>query len=589
VRRRAIASLWGALRREPRRLIRLFGWSIAEAAPAFVIGHAIARAIEDGFAADRPWVGLSWLAVLGATWVVAAVGARQVLLAVAAIVEPYRDRLLTHVVNGALRQATTPARPPDTAAVARANLQVELVRDAFAAVITVIRSFAFTVVGVVLGMSTLTPEVLVLVLPPFTIGLGLFLLSLPALARRQREFILTDERTAETLTTMVGGLRDITACGAEGRVSANVDRQVADQAAAGRALAKVTAMRTLSLSVGGWLPIVAVLAGAPWLMRHGASAGVIIGTLAYVTQSLTPALHGLVQGLGVSGVRLMVSLGRILEPWDAAPEARQRPSRPSTKIADGPVRVEVENVTFAYGPHAQPVIAGLDLIVPERDHLAIVGPSGIGKSTLAALITGVLEPSAGRILVGGGRADRLDPAARVLIPQEAYVFRGTVLENLTYLARAPRGAAGETVAETVGEAVEEAVETVGMAELVRRLGGYTAEIDPGRLSAGERQLIALTRAYLAPAGLTILDEATCHLDPAAEARAEAAFARRDGTLIIIAHRITSALRARRVLLMDGTRVHLGTHKELVRAAPLYADLVGHWQPSDRAPEWELAP
>jgi ABC-type multidrug transport system fused ATPase/permease subunit len=569
-----VASLWGALRRDPSQLIRLCGWSIAETAPAFVIGLAIARAIEDGFAAARPWVGLGWLGILGASWLLAAVGARQVLLAVAAIVEPYRDQLLSHVVDRAVHQAAAVDRPPDTAAVARSNLQVELVRDAFATVITVVRSFAFTVVGVVLGMSTLTPEVLMLVLPPFIIGLGLFLLSLPALARRQREFILIDERTAETVTTMVGGLRDIAACGAQDRVISNVDRQVADQATAGRALARVTAMRTLSLAVGGWLPILTVLAGTPWLLRHGANAGVVIGTLAYVTQSLTPALHGLVQGLGVSAVRLMVSLNRILEAGDAAPEARRRPT---AKIVDGPPRVEVENVTFAYGPYAQPVIADLDLVVPERDHLAVVGPSGIGKSTLAALITGVLEPRAGRILVGGVRADRLDPAARVLIPQEAYVFRGTVLENLTYLARAPRGT------------VEEAVEAVGMADLVRQLGGYSAEIEPGELSAGERQLIALTRAYLTQAGLTILDEATCHLDPAAEARAEAAFARRDGTLIIIAHRITSAIRARRVLLMDGTRVQLGTHDELVRAAPLYADLVGHWQPPDRDHEPEFVP
>jgi ATP-binding cassette subfamily C protein len=223
------------------------------------------------------------------------------------------------------------------------------------------------------------------------------------------------------------------------------------------------------------------------------------------------------------------------------------------------------------------VIADLDLIVPGGDHLAVVGPSGIGKSTLAALITGVLEPRQGKILVGGVRADRLDPASRVLIPQEAYVFRGSVLDNLTYLARAPLSA------------VEDAAQTVGMTDLVRRLGGYSAEINPGALSAGERQLIALTRAYLAPVGLTILDEATCHLDPAAEARAEAAFARRDGTLIIIAHRITSALRARRVLLMDGTRVLLGTHSELLRAAPLYADLVGRWQPPHRDHEREFVP
>jgi ATP-binding cassette subfamily C protein len=241
------------------------------------------------------------------------------------------------------------------------------------------------------------------------------------------------------------------------------------------------------------------------------------------------------------------------------------------------VRVELEHVTFAYGPCSQPVIADLDLIVPERDHLAVVGPSGIGKSTLAALITGMLAPREGEILVGGVRADRLDPAARVLIPQEAYVFRGSLLENLTYLVSARQAADVPT------RDVAAAVAAVGMEELLDRLGGYSSELDPGALSAGERQLIALARAYLAgigpgQAGLTILDEATCHLDPAAEARAELAFARRPGTLIVIAHRISSAARARRVLLMDGTRVLQGTHEELIDAAPLYSDLVGHWRP-----------
>jgi ATP-binding cassette subfamily C protein len=154
----------------------------------------------------------------------------------------------------------------------------------------------------------------------------------------------------------------------------------------------------------------------------------------------------------------------------------------------------------------------------------------------------------------------------VLIPQEAYVFRGSLLENLTYLADAPRSA------------VDEAVAAVGMAALVDQLGGYSAEIDPGTLSGGQRQLIALARAYLAPARLMILDEATCHLDPAAEAHVETAFAHRAGTLIVVAHRLTSARRARRVLVMDGTRVLLGTHEELVSTDPLYADLAGHWQP-----------
>jgi len=567
------AVLVAALRRQPYQLVRLAGWSVAEAAPAFVIGHAIARAIDDGFAAGRPGVGLGWLAVLGAAWLVAAFGARQVLLAVAAIVEPFRDELYTHIVDDTVRRSALSGKGADTAAVARLNLQVELARDAFASVILVVRSFAFTVVGVVLGMLTLIPGVLALVLPPFLAGVCIFLISLPAMARRQRAFILADERTSESVTAMVGGLRDIVACGAQDRVGATVERRVTEQADAGRALARITAARTVSLGVGAWLPIVLILVGTPWLLRGGATAGAVIGALAYVMQSLTPALDGLVQGLGISAVRLAVTLDRIFE--SGRPPGRWRelrsaaePTRPTVR-PDG-YGLELHGVTFAYGPHAEPVISGLDLTVGEGEHLAVVGPSGIGKSTLAALVAGLLRPDAGEVSVGGVRAGDVDPAARVLIPQEAYVFRGSLAENLTYLVDAPQAA------------VDEAVAAVGMTDLVRRLGGYRADVEPASLSAGERQLVALARAYLSPARLVILDEATCHLDPETEALAEAAFAARGGTLVVVAHRISSALRANQVLLMDGTRVLLGTHDELVGSAPLYADLVGHWQP-DQVP------
>ncbi|GGP82249.1 ATP-binding cassette domain-containing protein [Streptosporangium pseudovulgare] len=610
-----------ALRRDPRLLVRLAAWSVAETAPALVVGLAVARAIDDGFAAGRPGTGFAWLAVLAAAWLVGAAGARQVVLAVAAIVEPFREDLLGHVVESALDRASAAGHGPGAAAVARSNLQVELARDAFASVITVVRSFAFTVVSVVLGLGALVPEVLVLVLPPFAAGVGLFLLSLPAMARRQREFLLADERTAGSLAAAVGALRDITACAAEDRVAASVGARVAGQAAAGRSLARVTALRTLSLAVGGRLPVLLILAGTPWLLSRGAGAGVVLGALAYVTQSLAPALGNLVQGLGISGVRLRVSLDRILRPdvptgpaspalpaaspaLPAAASGRPAlstgplvsasgsqalsagpqppsPERPvpspgpaappygpaAGRVAARNVHAELREVAFAYGPHAEPVISGLDLSIPEGDHLAVVGPSGIGKSTLGALLAGVLRPGAGRVEVGGVPADLLDPACRVLIPQEAYVFRGTLWDNLTYLAPASR------------EEVDAAAREVGLTALAERLGGYDAEVSSGALSPAERQLVALTRAHLSPACLVILDEATCHLDPAAEARAEEAFARRGGTLVVIAHRLTSATRARRILVMDGTSVRLGGHAELLAASPLYADLVGHWNPA----------
>ncbi|WP_182880758.1 ATP-binding cassette domain-containing protein [Microbispora sp. H10949] len=551
--------LLDALWREPSRLLWLACWSVAEALPSLTGGYAVARAVDDGFAAGRPGVGFAWLGVMAAAWAVAAVSARQVLLLIAGIVEPFRDDLLRRVVTGALRAG----RGGDSAAVARMNHQVELARDAFGAIITVVRSFVFTLVSVAVGLSTLAPAVVPLVLPPVALGLGLFLVSLPSLARRQREFIVADERTAAAVAAMASGLRDVTACGGEERVAAEVGQAVTRQAASARALARVTATRTLSLAVGAWLPVVLLLAGAPWLVRQGITGGVILGTLTYVMQSLAPALGGLVQGLGVSGVRLAVTLERILHV--PGPPVAHGDTEPDT-LPDS-ARLVLRGVRFAYGTADQkapePVIDGLDLDVPEGDHLAVVGPSGIGKSTLAALVAGLLTPDEGEVLVGGVPAARVLPAARALIPQEAYVFPGTLAENLTYLAP------GATP-----ERVDEVVAAFGLADLAQRCAG--GPLDPAELSAGERQLIALARTYLSPARLVVLDESTCHLDPAAEARAEAAFAARGGTLVVVAHRISSALRAKRVLVMDGTRVRLGSHEEMVAASPLYADLVGHW-------------
>ncbi|MET8948840.1 ABC transporter ATP-binding protein, partial [Streptomyces sp. NPDC004542] len=231
-------------------------------------------------------------------------------------------------------------------------------------------------------------------------------------------------------------------------------------------------------------------------------------------------------------------------------------------------------VTFAYGPASEPVVDGLELAVPDGGHLAVVGPSGIGKSTLTALVAGLLEPGSGAVRVYGHPVPSEEAAARrVLIPQEAYVHTGTLAENLGHLRADP-------VPE---EELLAAAEAVGLTPVLETLGGPGAPVEPAALSAGERQLIALTRAYLSRAPLALLDEATCHLDPQAEARAERAFAERPGgSLVVVAHRISSARRADRILVLDGRRTAHGTHDELLAASPLYRDLVGGWTPASAA-------
>ncbi|MEU6764870.1 ABC transporter ATP-binding protein [Streptomyces sp. NPDC046853] len=243
--------------------------------------------------------------------------------------------------------------------------------------------------------------------------------------------------------------------------------------------------------------------------------------------------------------------------------------------ADRPApALQLSSVSFAYGPLAEPVVRDLSLTVPRGGHLAVVGPSGIGKSTLVGLVAGMLRAGSGVVRVDGrGVRGREAVGRRVLIPQEAYVFSGTVRENLAYLRE---DAAGD--AELLA-----AAGAVGLDGVIERLGGLDAPVDPAALSAGERQLVALTRAHVSHAPLALLDEATCHLDPAAEARAERAFAARPGgTLVVIAHRISSARRADRILVMDGTHTLCGSHGELLRSSSLYRELCGSWSPANGA-------
>jgi ATP-binding cassette subfamily C protein len=577
-------------------LVRLGFWSVLETGQSFLIGYAPARALDDGFLRGSTGVGLAWLGVAALGVLLGAYGTARVYAAVAALVEPLRDRLVTRVVERGVREA-------DRGALSGLTQQVEIARDTFAGLVMVSRSFVFTAAGALVGLFSLAPLLLLVVLPPLAAGVGLFAATLRPLARRQEVFLAADEALADRLGAVCPGLRDITASGAQDRVAADTGDLVDAELRAARSLARFGVLRVAALALGGQLPIVLLLATAPWLLHQGVTTGALLGALTYVTQSLLPALHNLVHGLGTSGSRLAVVVRRLAPegspvdvdsgsatpPGGAGPQSNMRLRRAGVTSHDEPAddhrpiaplpaernALTLTSVTFAYGPTAAPVIENLDLDLPPGTHLAVVGPSGIGKSTLTALVAGLLEPQGGTIRVHGAAAPTPEALARrVLIPQEAYVFTGSLAENLTHLRPDP-------VPEVELLA---AAEAVGLAPLLDTLGGPEGRVDPAALSAGQRQLVALARAHLSHAPLALLDEATCHLDPQAEARAEHAFAARPGgTLVVVAHRISSARRAGRVLMMDGRDTAYGTHDELVRCSARYRALVGGWTPVPRRP------
>ncbi|MGI5391695.1 ATP-binding cassette domain-containing protein [Streptomyces sp. CA-251251] len=569
-------------------LVRLTLWSLAESGQAFLVGYGVAHAVDGFLAGDTRrgllWLGVALLAVLSGAPVV-----RGVFAQLAGLTEPLRDGLVRHAVDRSLaRAAAGGAGGTDRAAVSRLTNQVEIARDSFAGLVLTLRSFVFTAAGALLGLLSLDPALLVVVLPPLAGGLALFLVTLRPMAAAQRRALAADEALGDHAARSRSALRDLTACGTAPEAERRGGELVDDAAAAARLLAGWAAVRTTALGVAGHLPVLALLAAVPWLRGRGVSAGALLGAFTYLAQSLLPALHTLMTALGTAGARLLVVLDRILGPGPGpgpapVPAARDglRPTpdgpaatstAPATRtgpaISEAPA-VELRSVTLAYGVRAEPVLDSLDLRVAPGEHLAVVGPSGIGKSTLTRLIAGTLAPTAGEVRVAGravtGRPTGDLAAERVLVPQEAYVFSGTVAENIAYLR--PDACRAE---------LDAAAGALGLRPLIERLGGLDAAVRPAELTDGERQLVALVRAYLSPAPLLLLDEATCHLDPASEARAEEALARRPGTVLVVAHRLSSAVRADRVLVLDGVQAVCGTHDELLDRSPLYRDLTGYW-------------
>ncbi|MGW0147090.1 ABC transporter ATP-binding protein [Streptomyces sp. NPDC003333] len=263
-----------------------------------------------------------------------------------------------------------------------------------------------------------------------------------------------------------------------------------------------------------------------------------------------------------------VSLGRIQE-------LLREPT--STRAAEEPrevreLRGEIafEGVRFAYGDDEE-ALTGIDLRIPAGQTVAFVGETGAGKSTLVKLVARFYDPSEGRVTVDGTDVRDLDLTSyrhRLgVVPQEAYLFPGTVRDAIAY------GRPDATDAE-----VEAAARAVGAHEMIATLdGGYLHEVaERGRnLSAGQRQLIALARAELVDPDVLLLDEATAALDLATEAQVNQATDRLAGrrTTLVVAHRLTTAARADRVVLMDHGRVaEDGTHEELLARDGRYAEL-----------------
>ncbi|MFP4512398.1 MAG: ABC transporter ATP-binding protein [Acidimicrobiales bacterium] len=389
-----------------------------------------------------------------------------------------------------------------------------------------------------------------------------------------RAYLIVRDRIGNTLSRLQEGIAGVRVIQAYGRQEVEAGRFASDNRElydAHMESVKVQAWYVPVIEFAGYFTTAIALGIGGWMVTEDI---VTIGVVAFFVLTLSnlfepiQQLSQLFNQLQSSGAALQ----KLFELLDTEVDIEERPGAIDLPASGD---IEVDGVSFRYSPDGEEVLADVNLTISAGERLALVGPTGAGKSTLAKLIARMYDPVGGSIRMGG--VDLRDATLRslreqiVVVPQEGFLFHGTVLDNVR-LAR-PEASAAEVLA---------ALESLGVRERFEAFPeGLDTEVNErgSRLSAGEKQLVSLARAALVDPAVLVLDEATSSLDPGTEALVEQAMEvlMRGRTVIVIAHRLSTSERADRVgVVTEGTLRELGTHDELVAAGGHYAGLYATW-------------
>jgi ATP-binding cassette, subfamily B, bacterial len=381
-----------------------------------------------------------------------------------------------------------------------------------------------------------------------------------------------------TLQESLEGVRVVQAFGRERQFTRRFEQSNEDQYEANMRTTRISAKYFPVIEYAGVAGTAVIIGYGGWLSTHDVvTVGTVAAFVLYLNNLFEPInqlsqLYNVVQSAGAA-------LQKIFSVLDTRPTVRQRQGAIDLPRAS---EIDVDHVTFAYGGN-EPVLHDVSLHVGTGERLALVGPTGAGKSTLAKLMARFYDPVEGSVRVGDvDLRDVTFVSLReriVVVPQEGFLFAGTLRENVRV------GRPEATDAE-----IDDALRALGLFERFTAFpDGLDTEVRErgSRLSAGERQLISLARAALADPTILILDEATSNLDPGTEQSVERALeALTHGrTVVVVAHRLSTAARADRIaVIFDGRLAELGTHDELVAHEGHYASLYRAWVAHQATPD-----
>lgn len=419
------------------------------------------------------------------------------------------------------------------------------------------------------GLALWVDPVLALVFVPFPLLVALVTPLLRAarvaeLARQARE---RGGETSAMLTDAVQGAREIAVFDAHQTFADNIQRASTASASVRRAMAGIASVRSGLGDLLAGACVVTVAAAAAARMGEGAIdvAGLAAAiTVAWVGTAPARALEDIVPSMEEA----LAAAGRLFDLSDRTPPVISSEGS-SRQPSEG--SVSFREVTVRPRGSETPSLEGVSVEIPDGSYVGVVGPSGAGKSTLVELLVRFRDPEQGLVEVGGADLRSVDPERLrsdvMLVPQRSEIFYGTLAGNLR-LARP----------DASDKELWEALDRASLGPWARLLGrGLETTIGElgETISGGQRQRLALARAFLRDPRIIILDEATSELDPATEQQvlAEVTGERENRTVIVVAHRLETVVDADQILVLDGGRlVERGRHEELVASGGVYAGL-----------------